>query len=200
FEGYTLIKVRDNNGKDRLQFMVSSRTAALAWAVSTTVVTTGKFYHVTGTYDGTNAKIYINGVLEGTALGGFPLDYRTRPVFLGTSGETFDGKLTGALDEVHILNRALSSSEVAAIDLADLNGLCGGPLVNAGQDQTLTFPNTTTSLNGTATEPGNPGASLTYNWTLVSGPGQVSFTAPSALSTTATFSATGTYVLRLTAS
>jgi hypothetical protein len=36
------------------------------------------------------------------------------------------------------------------------------------------------------------------NWSMVSGPGTVTFANPAALSTTATFSIPGTYVLRLT--
>jgi hypothetical protein len=57
-------------------------------------------------------------------------------------------------------------------------------------------------LTGTATDDGlpNPPGALTRNWSKVSGPGTVTFSAPSALSTTASFSASGSYVLRLTVS
>src|SRR4030095_15557096 len=43
------------------------------------------------------------------------------------------------------------------------------------------------------------GSTLTTSWTSLSGPGTVTFTNPNVTVTTATFSATGTYVLRLTA-
>jgi hypothetical protein len=74
------------------------------------------------------------------------------------------------------------------------------PVVNAGPDQTITLP-ATASLSGTATDDGlpNPPGALTTSWSVVSGPGTVTFSAPSALATTATFSAAGSYVLRLTA-
>src|SRR5690606_5573705 len=57
------------------------------------------------------------------------------------------------------------------------------------------------SLQGTATDDGlpNPPGALTLLWTKISGPGTVSFGNPSAAVTTASFSAAGTYVLRLTA-
>ena len=58
------------------------------------------------------------------------------------------------------------------------------------------------TLAGTATDDGlpNPPGALTTTWSLVSGPlSGVVFGNPSALGTTATFAATGTYVLRLTA-
>ena len=40
---------------------------------------------------------------------------------------------------------------------------------------------------------------MTTAWSLVSGPGTVTFADPNAVDTTASFSGTGTYVLRLTA-
>jgi PKD repeat protein len=75
------------------------------------------------------------------------------------------------------------------------------PAVNAGPDQSVTFPAAAT-LSGTATDDGlpNPPGQLTTTWSVVSGPGTVTFGNANLLSTTATFSATGTYDLRLTAS
>ena len=74
------------------------------------------------------------------------------------------------------------------------------PTVNAGADQTVTMPNTA-NLNGTVTDDGLPsGSTLTTVWTKVSGPGNVTFANASAVNTTASFSAGGTYVLRLSAS
>jgi len=75
------------------------------------------------------------------------------------------------------------------------------PVVNAGPDQTITLP-ATASLSGTATDDGlpNPPSALTTTWSVVSGTGTVTFANPAALATTATFSAAGTYTLRLTAS
>ena len=74
------------------------------------------------------------------------------------------------------------------------------PVVNAGADQTLHLPAAAT-LNGTATDDGWPlGSTLTTKWTLVSGAGNVIFDKPDSPDTAATFSAPGTYVLRLAAS
>jgi len=75
------------------------------------------------------------------------------------------------------------------------------PVVNAGADRTITLP-ATTSLAGTATDDGlpSPPAAMTFAWSKVSGPGTVTFTNASALNTTASFSAAGTYTLRLSAS
>ena len=74
------------------------------------------------------------------------------------------------------------------------------PLVDAGFNQTITFP-ATAALSGSVSDDGlpNPPAAVTVGWSKVSGPGTVSFVNPNAVSTTASFSASGTYVLRLTA-
>ncbi|WP_041584612.1 Ig-like domain-containing protein [Syntrophus aciditrophicus] len=75
------------------------------------------------------------------------------------------------------------------------------PVVNAGADQTITFPGSA-ALAGTASDDGlpSPPATLTYSWSKVSGPGTVTFGSASSLATTASFSAAGTYTLRLTVS
>ena len=85
--------------------------------------------------------------------------------------------------------------------LIDVNGyfdLTGNvqPVVNAGSDQTI--PGATASLAGTASDDGGP-AALSYSWAAVSGPGAVLFGNAAAASTTVTFTASGTYVLRLSA-
>ena len=71
------------------------------------------------------------------------------------------------------------------------------PIVNAGPDRTITLPDAVT-LAGSATDDGLPvGSTLAIAWSKVSGPGDVTFTPPSAAQATASFSAAGTYVLEL---
>ncbi|HSS19125.1 MAG TPA: PKD domain-containing protein [Pyrinomonadaceae bacterium] len=73
------------------------------------------------------------------------------------------------------------------------------PVVNAGANQTITLPTNFVTLSGTVTDDGLPeGINLLQSWSKVSGPGNVAFADASATATTATFSAAGTYVLRLT--
>src|SRR5206468_2214560 len=74
------------------------------------------------------------------------------------------------------------------------------PQVNAGLSQNITLPGTVL-LQGTATDDGLPSPpGLVTAWSKFSGPGTVSFVNPNALSTAASFSDAGTYLLRLTAS
>ncbi len=74
------------------------------------------------------------------------------------------------------------------------------PIVNAGPDQSVSMPGGV-NLPGAATDDGfpNPPAALTVTWSKVSGPGTVTFSDPSSASTSALFSVSGTYVLRLSA-
>jgi hypothetical protein len=74
------------------------------------------------------------------------------------------------------------------------------PKVDAGFDATVVSPSNLVDLNGTVVDDGLPtGSPTTTAWTKVSGPGTVTFGNASLVNTSATFSATGTYVLRLTA-
>lgn len=75
-----------------------------------------------------------------------------------------------------------------------------GPSALAGADTTVTLPDLA-KLSGTSCDDGFPrGASLSINWSKVSGPGDVAFTKPASPVTDASFTVAGEYVLRMTAS
>ena len=62
------------------------------------------------------------------------------------------------------------------------------PVVNAGVDQSIPFPNTAT-LHGTVTDDGLPtGSTLTIIWRKINGPGVVNFSNANSATATATFS------------
>jgi hypothetical protein len=94
----------------------------------------------------------------------------------------------------------LSSSDDVVITVNASSSTNQAPVVNAGPDQMITFP-AAAMLSGAATDDGLPaGSTLTKTWSKVSGPGIVSFGNASSLIATASFSATGSYTLRLTVS
>lgn len=73
------------------------------------------------------------------------------------------------------------------------------PFVSAGPDKS-TPVNRAVALDGDSYDDGQPSPNaLSVTWSMFSGPGNVSFANPAVAKTTASFSATGTYVLRLTA-
>jgi nitrogen fixation protein FixH len=91
---------------------------------------------------------------------------------------------------------ALSAFDEVQVTVAVVNQ---APVVNAGSDLAVTLPAAAT-LSGTVSDDGLPSSSLTIAWTKTSGVGSVTFANPTVAATTATFSAAGVYVLRLTAS
>ena len=72
------------------------------------------------------------------------------------------------------------------------------PTSFAGTNQSVTLPVGLT-LTGIVTDDGAPGAVLTQTWSMVSGPGLVTFASPNAVSTKVQFDKPGSYALRLTA-
>jgi hypothetical protein len=69
------------------------------------------------------------------------------------------------------------------------------PTANAGNDQTITLPVSSTTLSGSGTDP--DGTIATYAWTQVSGP-NATITSPAAASTTISGLTQGIYTFRLT--
>jgi hypothetical protein len=108
-------------------------------------------------------------------------------------------------NDEQVLSIPADSYSGGAPDLGFSEFTTGGPVpnraptVNAGPDQTLTLPSAA-SLDGTVTDDGLPGPTVTTTWSQVSGPGTTTFADSAAVDTTATFSAAGTYVLQLSAS
>ena len=115
----------------------------------------------------------------------------------------------GSVAEVLVYARALSDSERAAVEAYLMSKYFGSspaptpdnkaPVVNAGPDLTIAV-SATAELRGSVTDDGKPSNKLTIAWSKVSGPGNVTFANASSPTTTAQFSAAGSYVLRLTAS
>jgi RHS repeat-associated protein len=90
----------------------------------------------------------------------------------------------------------LSSSDTTAVTVIPRNQ---PPVVDAGQDQTVELP-APAELRGTVTDDALPrGSVVATTWSVIDGPGEVTFADPQAASTTATFSAPGVYTLRLSA-
>src|SRR5205807_640524 len=94
---------------------------------------------------------------------------------------------------------ALSATDDIAITVnADANG---PPAGHAANPPNITLPaSAQPAATGTGAGRHQPPATETPPWGKVSGPGTVTFGSASARATTATFSAAGSYVLRLTAS
>lgn len=105
----------------------------------------------------------------------------------------------------YVLRLTGSDTELSATDTLTINVRAAGntnlpPTVNAGPDQFVAIDESA-ALNGVALDDGLPTNSLSIAWSQVSGPGTTTFAPAANIATvSATFSAAGTYVLRLSVS
>ncbi|MES1210566.1 MAG: LamG domain-containing protein [Pseudomonadota bacterium] len=94
--------------------------------------------HIAGTYDGTTARLFMDGaeIASSSVLGPFALE--TNPVILSgngnASGPDYTERIPGRLDDVMLYHRALSAGEIARLQEGALVGWGGAaPRDAAGQ-------------------------------------------------------------------
>jgi len=99
------------NGLPRTQ--IWSPATTLRETTGTTALVAGRWYHVAGTYDGTNMRVFLNGVdvTGGTNAASFTA--YNLPLRLGRSA-IFNEPLNGRMDEVRIYNTPLTQSQIQA--------------------------------------------------------------------------------------
>jgi hypothetical protein len=125
-----------------------------------------------------------HGTLSGMAPN---LAYKPATNYFGNDSFTFrvnDGASNSLAATISITNRPVDDP----------------PLVVAGPNQVIILPANSVNLAGSVTYDVFPGTVDTVVWSKVSGPGNVTFSNPSDTLTTATFSQSGIYRLRLFAS
>jgi endo-beta-N-acetylglucosaminidase D len=96
---------------DRLQFVANLGGVTRKLAANA-VLTTGTWYHVAATYDGTAMKLYINGVLDASLTTSGSL-VANAPFTIGRNYAS-SRCLDGSIDEVRVWKRALSATEILA--------------------------------------------------------------------------------------
>jgi hypothetical protein len=91
----------------------------------------GIWYHAAYTYnsDTENQTLYLNGAVVATGDATLQIGYDSHPVLIGSEFDygSLDLPFNGRIDEVSIYNRALTSTEIAAIYDAGSAGKCGLP-------------------------------------------------------------------------
>jgi hypothetical protein len=96
-------------------------------AIGTSVAQSNTWYHIAMTYDGTNLKLYVNGVNEATTASGNPFTGYSTPEFI--VGQTFgsiDGETVlffdGQIDEVRVYDTALTQAQIHASMYSHISG------------------------------------------------------------------------------
>lgn len=105
--------VIETTGKPRFYFTLS--TGSWKFVESSDLVTTGVWHHYAGTYDGTAAKVYVDGVLKATNSNPGALKTNNSSAFyIGKSYATAPlNHVLGKIDEVRIWNYARTQSEIS---------------------------------------------------------------------------------------
>lgn len=100
---------------DNIQFVINASGQVVV--IGTTTLVAGVWYHVMGTYDGSNARVYLEGVEENSALTSANMSSTTAPVVIGAgsadagSEEPFDGDI----GHCAIWGAGLSASEIESL-------------------------------------------------------------------------------------
>lgn len=100
-------------GSAKLHFFVVTGGAGHDFC-STTALSTDTWYHVAATYDGATAKIYINGVQDGSLSIAGAIATNALPVIVGNWGDS-DRPWEGQIDDVRLYSRGLLGEEVASL-------------------------------------------------------------------------------------
>ena len=130
------------------QFVFELNTEGTKDAIaSTETLEPNTWYHVTGTYDGSEMRIYVNAALNGTlpksgAIAAYPTDVH---IGAGIYSDAETEYINGTVDEVKIYSRALCAEEINA-DYEE--GLTGAANTLSG---TITSLNSTGLVDATVT-------------------------------------------------
>ena len=105
-----------------------------AW--STTLLNDDKWHYLADTYDGKNAKVYVDGKLEASiaAAGAF----KTGPKFIGSRDDKQEA-YTGIIDEIAFFNIALTDNDVEEIADGGLSAALGFAAVSPQAKLTTTW-------------------------------------------------------------
>lgn len=80
-----------------------------------TTLSTGTWYHVAAAWDGSNVRLYVNGVLDHAPIArAAPIATDTRALYLGGRSGATD-VTHGIVDEVRFYDRALTAAEIQAL-------------------------------------------------------------------------------------
>lgn len=110
---YRLLQMGTGNGSYELVFGIGQYWNSNIWAWSNVALETNRWYHIAGTYDGQQMKLYLDGTLLASSTVGRLAVGNDRPLYFSYDGQqVFPYYVTGAMDEVRIWNYARTQSEI----------------------------------------------------------------------------------------
>jgi hypothetical protein len=118
--GHVMVGMGTSSSGETAQILYTSNGTTAAFQLSTfgtditgpTTLSTGTIYHVVGTYDGTNIRLYMNGSLIAGPLSA-SLNLVATFALIGAQGTGPNEFFNGVVDEVAIYNASLTSSQIS---------------------------------------------------------------------------------------
>lgn len=111
-KGNTWILRRQNTSNFASFRFLNSTNGVVNVAGNTTNINDGKWHHVAGVYNGTQAILYVDGKIEGTANYNGSIAVDNRPVFIGSNAQETAKFFNGKMDEVRIWNVARTQTQI----------------------------------------------------------------------------------------
>jgi len=122
-QDFGLMKVRIG-GLDYFRFRMDLLGTA-AMLTSTTVLEPNRFYHVAATYDGSTARLYIDGILEASQSNLGVRAPSAAPLLVGRASQpSYDAPCHCTVDELQVYGRALTPLEIHAAFAAGAASVC----------------------------------------------------------------------------
>jgi hypothetical protein len=107
------------SGNAVFQVVTTSGGAAGYNATGATILSTGAWYHLCGTWDGTNnLKVYVNGVVDGTGTSSNTHNIRSStvsPILLGCTTSSLTGAFSGNIADPRVYGGSLNATAVAEL-------------------------------------------------------------------------------------
>jgi len=102
---------------DKCQFAIFNGGTVIALGTTTLVV--GVWYHLAGTYDGSNAKVYCNGIEEDSTSTSGNMPSTTAPVRIGagSGGAGTENPFDGDIGHCTIWDAPLSAGEIKSLSV-----------------------------------------------------------------------------------
>lgn len=127
---FTLLMMGDNtdhnfgyqlywSGTSSLNFNVGVGTANNGVSYNASPVA-NVYWHIVGTFDGSTIRLYVNGVLQGSASLSGTISASATPILGASTGHSF--KFPGTIDEVAIYSYALSALQVSTHYTTGISG------------------------------------------------------------------------------
>jgi len=112
-KGDSAWRISINNTTQGMHFAFEDGTRGWQAANSTTELPLNEWHHVCGTYDLKNgARIYLDGVLEGTNPDILGITHSTYNVYIGENEQAVNRWWDGFIDDIQLYNHALTEGEI----------------------------------------------------------------------------------------